>query len=162
MKFSQRLDLPWFPKLPGRLPWALCGALFAGPALGDVYDCVPVSRTHCETGVCEKADSASLQAERFRLDTKTAQLSACLWSNCYRGPGNLRRDAGRHSIIATGRLRAENPAVREGMRMSFFVDTSRRIFVASYGRDDDSSEVDVGACQRDSADPKAGRKDARP
>jgi hypothetical protein len=56
----------------------------AGDAAAD--SCIADRKLHCTAGVClDIAPSLFAAQERFYLDRRTGEFSACLWTRCYSG-----------------------------------------------------------------------------
>jgi hypothetical protein len=60
---------------------------------------------------CEKTGRELLDAETFTYNTRSGEISACLWTNCYAGAAMLFRDASSGTITAIARLQ---PAAHPG------------------------------------------------
>ena len=68
------------------------------------YYCTPDIKYECTVDQCKKITSDFQQAELFAYNTKTDELSACLWTNCYAARAIVFKDTTSGTFTAIGRL----------------------------------------------------------
>lgn len=105
----------------------------------DVLDCVTENKFECSTAGCRDAEEGYVDAERYRLELDTQQLTACLWTVCYSGPASiwtpsetntygawlLRSEPGAESLLLTfklspaGHFEATYSSTGEGLSTAF-------------------------------------------
>jgi hypothetical protein len=68
------------------------------------YRCTPQVKYECSMDGCEKAGREFQDAESFVYSTRSGEISACLWTNCYAGAATLFTDASSGTITAIARL----------------------------------------------------------
>ncbi len=96
--------------------FVLLFVLLWSPALGfaqeyQEYHCTPDTQYECASGRCEKISGGFQHAESFVYNTKTSELSACLWTNCYGATAAVFKDAAAGTLTAIGKLK---PAAHPG------------------------------------------------
>jgi hypothetical protein len=68
------------------------------------YRCTPQVKYECSMDGCEKAGREFQDAESFVYSTRSGEISACLWTNCYAGAATLFKDASSGTMTAMARL----------------------------------------------------------
>jgi hypothetical protein len=130
-------------------------ALLSGPAIGFAqedgeYDCRPDIKYECTADQCEKITSDFQHAESFAYSTKTGEISACLWTNCYTDKGTVFRDTASGSLTVVGRLIPAAHPGNEPIIVSLTMETSgshdTRDFTAIWGYRGDRLTFDMGKC----------------
>ena len=73
---------------------------------------------------CVKTTRDFQQAESFANNTKTNELSACLWTNCYVSSATVFEDTSTGTITAIGRLTPSAHPGNEPIIVSLTIDTN--------------------------------------
>src|SRR5512146_2346914 len=56
------------------------------------FRCTPAVKYECSADQCERVTSDFQHAESFSYNPGTRTISACLWSNCYKGGATVFKD----------------------------------------------------------------------
>lgn len=115
------------------LPFTLLPTLLLGPTTGFTqerkeykengeYRCMPNIKYECTMDQCEKTTRDFQQAELFVYNTKTNELSACLWTNCYAASATVFADTVAGTVTAIGRLTPSAHPGNEPIIVSLTID----------------------------------------
>jgi hypothetical protein len=99
------------PVLFPLFPLILVHSIAAAAEAHREYRCTPEVKYECGMAGCEKTGREFLDVETFTYSTRSGEISACLWTNCYAGAATLFRDASSGTITAIARLQ---PAAHPG------------------------------------------------
>ncbi len=81
-------------------------AAASGPA-GAVLACSVERKHECGRDGCVRPEEGFVAAERYRINTASRHVTACLWSTCFAGKASI-WSTGDGETQGSGRLRAEN------------------------------------------------------
>ena len=152
------------------LPFTLLLTLLLGPMSGltqerkeykenGEYRCTPNIKYECTLDQCEKTTRDFQQSELFAYNTKTNELSACLWTNCYAASATVFEDTSAGTVTAIGRLTPSAHPGNEPIIVSLTIDTndagpisdtlSKKTgnFTAVWGYGGKGLVVDMGRCE---------------
>ncbi|MEO9061784.1 MAG: hypothetical protein ABI270_07050 [Nitrosospira sp.] len=141
-----------------------CALLLSGPAAvlagdGREYRCTPDVKYECTRNQCEKTADDFQQVESFGFNSKTGELSACLWTNCYAAGATVFRNATSARFIAMGRLMPKAHPGNEPVIVSLTIDAGDprpirdtmdkelRSFTAVWGYGRKGLSLDMGRCK---------------
>ena len=114
------------------------------------YDCRPDIKYECTADQCEKITSDFQHAESFGYSTKTGEISACLWTNCYGDKATVFRDTASGSLTVIGRLIPTAHPGNEPIIVSLTIEASgnrdARDFTAIWGYRGNRLTFDMGKC----------------
>lgn len=136
-------------------------ALLLSPARGSSeeyreYYCIPDTQHECARGQCKKITDGFQHAESFAYNTKTSELSACLWTNCYAATVAILKNAVAGTIMATGKLKPTAHPGSEPVIVSLTIQshddrdiTGKKAgdFNAVWGYGDKGLTLDMGKCE---------------
>ena len=88
------------------------------------YHCTPDIKYECTVDQCKKITSDFQYAELFAYNTKTNELSACLWTNCYAARAIVFKDAISGTFTAIGRLMPSAHPGNEPIVVSLTIDVA--------------------------------------
>jgi len=151
-------------RTPALLSLMLLCMLLPGPAAvfaGDYkeYRCTPDVKYECTRNQCEKTADDFQQAESFGFNSKTGELSACLWTNCYAARAAVFRDTASETFTAMARLVPKAHPGNEPIIVSLTVDAGdpglirdtmdrkTRSFTAVWGYGSKGLSLDMGRCK---------------
>ena len=86
------------------------------------YRCTPDVKYECGVEGCEKAAREFQDAESFTYNSRSGEISACLWTNCYAGVATLFRDASSGTMTAIARLKPSAHPGNEPITLSLTMD----------------------------------------
>jgi hypothetical protein len=147
--------------LPVAFAFLLALSLF--PAIGFArqsreYKCTPIVKYECSADQCERVTSDFQHAESFSYKPATGTISACLWTNCYKGSAAVFKDTSSRSLTAVGKLMPSAHPGNKPIIISLTIETSgNRIkngghFTAIWGYGSDWLTFDMGKCERQKPD----------
>lgn len=127
-----------------------CALLLPLGVLAESYSCRPTVKQVCTPEGCERQTEDFQHAEHFTYDSRSARLTACLWTACYEGRATPLRDGA--TLTVFGRLKV--PAGDDGraaesrraMVVSLTLDEKRR-FLAVWGYAGTGMTADMGVCE---------------
>jgi len=88
------------------------------------YHCTPDIKYECTVDQCKKITSGFQQAESFAYNTKTDELSACPWTNCYAAKAIVFKDTTFGTFTAVGRLMPSAHPGNEPIVVSLTIDVA--------------------------------------
>jgi hypothetical protein len=134
---------PLFSMVPlHRVAWA-AGAAGAAEAHRE-YRCMPQVKYECGTEGCEKASREFQDVESFTYNSRSGEISACLWTNCYAGIATLFRDASSGTITAIARLKPSAHQGNEPITLSLTMNDGSIEGRSVAAKKDESGEKDEG------------------
>jgi hypothetical protein len=140
---------PLFSMVP--LHMAAWAARAAGAAEAHrEYRCMPEVKYECGVEGCEKGGREFQDVESFTYNSRSGEISACLWTNCYAGIATLFRDASSGTITAIARLKPSAHQGNEPITLSLTVDDSSREGRSVAAKKDESGEKDGGEKREES------------
>jgi hypothetical protein len=108
------------------------------------YRCTPDVKYECGAEGCEKAAREFQDAESFTYNSRSGEISACLWTNCYAGLATLFRDASSRTMTAIARLKPSAHPGNEPVILSLTVDDGGMESGGAAAKKDKSEEKDGG------------------
>ena len=143
--------------------WRFAGLLFAATAsvaapaaasgpVGAVLACSIERKHECGRDGCVRPEEGFVAAERYRINTASRHVTACLWSTCFAGKASTwsARDG---ETQGAGRLRAENG---NGFLTLTFMLLADGRFSTVYSSGETAVPVSFGQCEQ--VPPKGARK----
>jgi hypothetical protein len=118
------------------------------------YKCTPAVKYECSTDQCERVTSDFQHAESFSYNPITRMISACLWTNCYKGGATVFKDKPSRSLTAIAKLMPSAHPGNKPIIISLTIDTSSKNiksgsgFTAIWGYGSDWLTFDMGKCVR--------------
>jgi len=118
------------------------------------YKCTPAVKYECSADQCERVTSDFQHAESFSYNAATRTISACLWTNCYKGRAAVFKDTSSRSLTAIGKLMPSAHPGNKPIIISLTIDTNPKNtksgsgFTAIWGYGSDWLTFDMGKCVR--------------
>lgn len=108
------------------------------------YRCTPEVKYECGVEGCEKADREFQDAESFTYNSRSGEISACLWTNCYAGAATLFRDVSSGAMTAIARLKPSAHPGNEPVILSLTMDDVGMESRGAAAKKDKSEQKDEG------------------
>jgi hypothetical protein len=108
------------------------------------YRCMPEVKYECSAEGCEKGGREFQDVESFTYNSRSGEISACLWTNCYAGIATLFRDASSGTMTAIARLKPSAHQGNESITLSLTMNDGSMEGRGVAAKKDESGEKDEG------------------